>query len=396
MSKAGKAETIGNGFRVSPWKHRSYSWRVSYFTGYGSNRKRKQKGFQTKKEAVAWAEGQDNKLKIEGTGEHEITRDERRAVMAFREIIDSLPEAIIKPTLGEIVEDYRKRANVRRKSMTISELVDRYLTSLERRKLSKSHRYSTELRLRRFENDHGEWTACDISSEVAEDWLHGLDLEPLTVNHYRAALLQMFNLGRKINVVEFNPIEAVDKLKEDSKEVGILSPKQAADLLTHASDEILPALAVGLFAGLRRSEISRLDWSDIDFKQGHIEIKARKTKSAARRIIPMRDCLREWLAPHRQKRGPVMPSEMAYRSRLQEARKAAGLKEWPHNALRHSFASYHLAAFENAPALAGEMGHGSTKMIFEHYRALVTPAKAEAFWSIFPASGNKVTQMKAG
>ena len=38
----------------------------------------------------------------------------------------------------------------------------------------------------------------------------------------------------------------------------------------------------------------------------------------------------------------------------------------------------------SAPALAGEMGHGSTKMIFEHYRALVLKKDAKAFWNITP------------
>lgn len=395
MGKVGKAETIGTGLRVSPWQHRSYSWRVSYFTGHGSERKRKQKGFQTKKEAVAWAEKQDKKLKAKGAGDHEVTKEEHRAVMAFREIIDSLPDAITKPTLGEIVEDYRKKADVRRKSMTVSELIDRYITSLERRKLSKSHRYSTELRLRRFEDDHGEWMACDISDEVAGDWLHDLDLAALTVNHYRTALVQMFNHGKKINAVEFNPIEAVDKLKEDSKEVGILSPTEAAGLLSHCADEILPSLAIGLFAGLRRSEISRLDWSQIDFKQKHIEVKARNTKSAARRLVPMRNNLRKWLIPYRKNAGPVMPTEMIYRSRLDDAREAAEIEDWPHNALRHSFASYNLAAFENAPALAGEMGHGSTKMIFEHYRALVTPKEGKTYWKIQPSVPSNLLKIQS-
>ena len=88
-----------------------------------------------------------------------------------------------------------------------------------------------------------------------------------------------------------------------------------------------------------------------------------------------------------------MPTEMIYRSRLDDARQAAGISDWPHNALRHSFASYNLAAFGDAPALAGEMGHGSTKMIFEHYRRLVTPEKGKAFWSIIPQAVEKVTHI---
>lgn len=393
MKAKGKGESLDGGLRISPWSHRSYKWRVSYFTGEGENRRRKQKGFQTKREAMAWGEAQGKDLIAKGTEDHEITKDERRAVMAFREIINSLPGSLAKPTLGGIVEHYRKLADVRRKSMTIRDLIDRYLVALDKRKLSGSYRYTMKKRLERFEGDHGEWMACDISTEVAGDWLHDIELSSTSVNHFRAALCQLFNFAMKLKAVEENPIEAIDKLKGIPGEVGILTPAQAADLLTHSSPEILPSIAIGLFAGLRRSEISRLDWQEIDFEQGHIEVKAKTTKSAARRLVPMRASLRAWLSLHCQRKGPVMPSEMVYRARLDDAREAAGIEVWPHNALRHSFASYNLAAFENAPALAGEMGHGSTKMIFEHYRAMVPPAKGKSFWEIMPAGDQKILKI---
>ena len=382
-----------NGVTIRSWTgHPVYRWRVSFPDGAS----RSTKGFKTKAGAdgaIAFADKKRGDINNDGIRHEAITNEERRAVMAFREIIASLPDAVSKASLGEVVEEYRKRADVRRKSMTISELIDRYITSLERRKLSKSHRSSTETRLRKFESDHGEWIACDISDDVAGDWLHGLDFAALTINHYRAALLQMFNHGLKIRAVETNPIEVIDKLKEDRGEIGILSPAEAANLLSHCSDNILPAVVIGLFAGLRRSEISRLDWSQVDFQQKHIEVKAGNSKSAARRLVPMRKNLRQWLNPYRQQNGLVMPTEMIYRSRLDSARKAAGIKQWPHNALRHSFASYNLAAFENAPALAGEMGHGSTKMIFEHYRALVTRKQGKSYWRIAPMGEKKIIRI---
>ncbi|MDG1364097.1 MAG: tyrosine-type recombinase/integrase [Akkermansiaceae bacterium] len=382
-----------NGVTIRSWTgHPVYRWRVSFPDGAS----RSTKGFKTKTGAdgaIAFADKKRGDINNDGIRHEAITNEERRAVMAFREIIASLPDAVSKASLGEVVEEYRKRADVRRKSMTISELIDRYVTSLERRKLSKSHRSSTETRLRKFESDHGEWIACDISDDVAGDWLHGLDFAALTINHYRAALLQMFNHGLKIRAVETNPIEVIDKLKEDRGEIGILSPAEAATLLSHCSDNILPAVVIGLFAGLRRSEISRLDWSQVDFQQKHIEVKAGNSKSAARRLVPMRKNLRQWLDPYRQQNGLVMPTEMIYRSRLDSARKAAGIKQWPHNALRHSFASYNLAAFENAPALAGEMGHGSTKMIFEHYRALVTRKQGKSYWRIAPMGEKKIIRI---
>ena len=66
--------------------------------------------------------------------------------------------------------------------------------------------------------------------------------------------------------------------------------------------------------------------------------------------------------------------------------RAADIKKWPRNAPRHSFASYHLAHFKNAESLALEMGHQDTKMIHEHYKALVTERSAKNYWAITPAS----------
>jgi integrase len=67
-----------------------------------------------------------------------------------------------------------------------------------------------------------------------------------------------------------------------------------------------------------------------------------------------------------------------------QAWKAAGLEKWPHNVLRHSFASYHLAKHQDAPRLALDMGHVSPHMIFSNYREIVTPEEAERYWQIFP------------
>jgi len=79
--------------------------------------------------------------------------------------------------------------------------------------------------------------------------------------------------------------------------------------------------------------------------------------------------------------------------KVNDDRERAKLRsEWPQNALRHSFGSYHLAQFNDAAKLALEMGN-SPATIFRHYRQLVKPKEAERYWKIAPASaGKKVVQ----
>ncbi|MDA7509618.1 tyrosine-type recombinase/integrase [Akkermansiaceae bacterium] len=385
-----KGATLKGGVRVGPWRHSNYSWRVSYFTGEGSRRKRIQKGFETKRDAMKWAKEVEKGLIAHGRLDHEITRKERQAVIAFREIIARLPVGVETSSLVQIVEDYQRLIDGRRYSILVSDLIDEYLGSLSAKNLSQKYVDTMRHRLLRFDGDFGGRLACEITTESVEDWLQRLGLADVSVNHFRAALQQLFNYALKLKVISENPINEIAKLKTEANEIGVLSPTQAESLLHHSPEEIRASIAIGLFAGLRRSEISRMSWGEIDLEQGFIEVKAKNSKSAARRLIEIRPCLREWLIPLWQRSGGVMPTEMVYRNRLEKAKKSAGITEWPNNALRHSFASYHLAAFQDASALALEMGHSTTRMIFEHYRALVTRSAGESYWQIMPVEDKKI------
>jgi integrase len=140
--------------------------------------------------------------------------------------------------------------------------------------------------------------------------------------------------------------------------------------------------------------LERLDWSEIDFDSELIEVTAQKSKTARRRHVTMQPNLREWLMPLRKHRGNVTPREN-FRQLFDTARLAAGIDEWPDNGLRHSFASYHLAHFKDAKALALEMGHTNEDMIFTNYRQLVKPKEAERYWKIRPATKEKIVPLLA-
>ena len=80
--------------------------------------------------------------------------------------------------------------------------------------------------------------------------------------------------------------------------------------------------------------------------------------------------------------GPLVPPNA--RNKLDAIRKGAGLTRWPKNGLRHSFASYRLAATHDAPRVASELGHTSPQMLYSTYRELVLPEEAVRYWQIRP------------
>jgi integrase len=259
-----------------------------------------------------------------------------------------------------------------------------------------SARYLGDLRVRlgRFVQSFGEEMIAGISASRIDEWLRGLGVGAVTRNTFRRRLAVLFSFAKRRGYVTENPIADVERAKERETEIEILSVNQVARLLECTSSDMLPFWAIGAFAGLRRAEIERLTWSEVDFDADMIEVKASKSKTASRRLVTIQPNLRKWLAPYRTRTGRVCPVNL--QRKINEDRERAGLRaEWPQNALRHSFGSYYLAQFGDAAKLALEMGN-SPATIFKHYRQLVKPKQAERYWKIAPAvTGKKVIQFAA-
>jgi len=276
-------------------------------------------------------------------------------------------------------------------SRKVSEVVADLLTARSADGMSARYLGDLRVRLGRFAHSFDEEMIAGISASRIDEWLRGLGVAPVTRNAYRRRLGTLFSFAKRRGYVSENPIADVERAKERETETEILSVSEVARLLECASSDMLPFWAIGAFAGLRRAEIERLTWNEIDFDADVIEVKASKAKTATRRLVTIQPNLRQWLAPYRRCIGPVCPVNL--QRKINEDRERAELRSgWPQNALRHSFGSYHLAQFNDAAKLALEMGN-SPATIFRHYRQLVKPKDAEHYWKIVPAvSGKKVVQ----
>jgi integrase len=297
--------------------------------------------------------------------------------------------------LVDAVRYYVTRLRATTQSCTASELVEKVIDA--KRGDGMSARYIQDLRSRlpRFAKDFDGKMVEEITPEEIGDWLRSLEVGPTTRNNFRRCLVMMFSYAAKRGYVTSNPAAKTEKAKEIDAVPGILTVQQMARLLDAAPPELLPYVAIGAFAGLRRAELERLDWSEIHFEENLIEVTSKKSKTSRRRFVKIQPNLREWLAPVRKHSGKVAPDNLE--TQLETAREAAALlADWPDNALRHSFASYHLAHFKDAAALALEMGHTDSGMIFNHYRQLVKPKEAERYWNIAPqAERSKVVDLTA-
>jgi integrase len=321
------------------------------------------------------------------------------AVLEYVSAVKNLPDGA---TLKEAVDFFRRRNPAALEKRTVRQAVDEMLAAKRAAKLSEVHLKDLDCRLNRFA-DVFQMNIGGVSGTMLQTWLDGMTASGRTKRNYLAVIAALFNfcIKRKYLLKEaVEEIEAVQQQKVDNGEIEIFTPAEMSEILVAARPEMLPWLAIAGFAGLRSAELQRLDWSEINLMERHIEIKARKAKTAARRLAPITDNLAAWLAPYAKPFGKVTDFESwwnqipkvveAINDQRKQIAESAGKAPssvckfvWKHNALRHSFCSYRLAAIKNAAQVALEAGN-TPKMIFSNYRQLVTDAKAATWFGIFP------------
>jgi integrase len=301
-------------------------------------------------------------------------------------------------TIRDAVNFYLPHLSALKRTKTAAELVDELLKVKEADGASERYLSDLRSRLTQFSDSFDGKPVAEITVPQIDEWLRSLAdketgkrLSPVTRNNFRRVLIVAFNFAKENGYCVGNPAERSAKAKVIETAVGILTIDQTARLLESAPAELVPYVAIGAFAGLRRAELERLDWKEVDLQSGLIEVTASKGKSARRRFVKIQTNLAKWLQPYAQLSGNVTPAN--YRELLDAAREAAEIQDWPQNALRHSFASYHLARFNDAAALSLELGHTNSNLVFQHYRQLVKPKQAERYWKIVPAvAGKKLVQ----
>lgn len=390
-----------------PRKDQVAAWDLTHPTATPEDRarfvagtwERHRKFFQDRREANTFAEGQRTKLVNEGTRSLAIP-DELR-VMAARCAERLRPYG---HTIEQAVAHFIEHLKTTRRSVSVTALVKEYTAAKKQKGNKERSLKDIAHRLKIFEETFGDRVIATITTAEVDDWLTALGLSAQSQNNYRAVARAFFEYAVKRDYAPANPVARIDKVRIADKPAAILRPHELEKLLSVATPETLPVMAIGAFAGLRMAEIFRLDWGEVDLARGFIEVKASKSKTAQRRLVTIQPALADWLRPFVGKSGPVWPgrkpgshgTESNWRAKVQPVREAAGLVEWPENGLRHSYGSYHLAKFGNANALALEMGHTTTKEIFAHYREVVRPEDAERYWKIRPsAPANLVPMEKA-
>jgi integrase len=271
--------------------------------------------------------------------------------------------------------------------ISVAELVIKFMATKRNDELSDFYLNDIERKLNRFASAF----RVNINTIVPEEiiaWLATMG-SGRNANNLRSSIATLFSFARDNGYLPRDTkhaAELVKKSKEKPTKIGIYTPDELAKILNRASNEFIPAIAIAAFAGVRSTEIFRLDWTDVKLDRNIIIIEANNAKTASRRIIPIVPALAEWLKPFHRTKGRVSPDYHNLDNMTRGFTKIcqAAQVTTQRNGFRHSFGSYRLATEKSADAVALEMGNSHRKL-FTNYRELVTEDEAKSWFSVVPS-----------
>ena len=389
------ATVFTNGKQTVKLYHSVNRGKAMYQLAYYAGGRRVQKNFADKAEAKRVAKQILGELSNDAEAVKAMATPELESLIVARRFlapdyalhvaVEEHAHAVTKlgkaATLREAVEFFLRHHHSDVPRLTLGEIAEKFAASREQAGLSTHYIGQCRKTVNDLAKAFPGRTLPDLKTSELDAWLGGINLGATSKNDIRKMLRACGNWAEKQGylIKGANPFAGMVRYKEAKMPVSIFTPGQIAALLQRVDDVLRPYLAIGAFAGLRTAELQRLDWSEIDLERGFITVAASKAKTRQRRLVPISDNLKLWLAPLRQASGPVCHHERVQRP-------VADLCEgftWAKNGLRHSYISYRLAVLHDTARVALEAGN-SPEIIFGHYRELVTPEQAQLWFAVRP------------
>jgi integrase len=191
-------------------------------------------------------------------------------------------------------------------------------------------------------------------------------------------------------LVQRNPLRLVELPPNDEKPRlrVALAPEAAALLAALEPEDRLP-YAIAFYAGLRRSELYRLEWDDVldgDAIATRLLVRRSKSDAGTQRRPPIADNLRTVLADAWERQGRPQTGKVVDRSvmsgkigaRVEAAWTAAGLSRITLHECRHTYASLLMAAGYTIKELMEFMGHADLQMVNRYVKLLPQPGEDDA------------------
>lgn len=213
-------------------------------------------------------------------------------------------------------------------------------------------------------------TASDVREYTAQRLADGAS--PSTIRAELAKLKAMFNLAIRSERMERKPYFPMPR--EAHPRTGFFEAEDFERVRAHLPEHLKPIAEFGYYTGWRRSEITSLQWEQLDLEQGTVRLWAGTTKNDAGRLLPLGPELSRILKEQLDKRKPGCPWVFHRKGRRiltfykawRDACQDAGVP----GKLFHDFRRSAARNFTRAGLTKGEakaLGGWKTDSVFERY-----------------------------
>ncbi len=379
------------------YKSGKAAWQLDYglVTQPDGSRKRQQVYFPTRDAAAGAMAAEKVKRQRHGDSAVALTEDLRVRYSAA-----DLALSAAGGTIEQAVALYLKQTKAKVEPVTLGELFARCFAT--KKKLGKSERYLQQFSVSclSFVRGRESQLSHTVTRADVRAWVSGNGWAWKTQKGYLGDLRALFNWGISECGLPMNPATAGDGERIElatrvEAEIELLTVREVRRLLIVASArprtdrpgredfrELVWYLVLGCFCGVRPAELKRMVADAVCLEDGHAIVRGKTAKTRLRRVVDLAENAGAWLRLVGVPR-TICPANFVRRwGRL---RAAAGLDKWPHDAMRHTFASMHYAHHQNESLLKAQMGHSDEEdVLFQHYRGLVSRREAAAFWALRP------------
>jgi hypothetical protein len=287
----------------------------------------------------------------------------------------------------------------------LGKAVDEFLA--RKTKLSEKRKKNLSDRLTGLANQFAGRKVHEIRLMEVEDYLDRQPWSDLTRNVSLGDFKMFFRDAVKRAYTPADPTLGIDRKRgaEKNRDIGTFTPEMTKTMLTTMQPELRVPFAVWCFAGVRKSELARLDWGTLRtaLSTNFLKISEEVGLKTGARDIPLEPNLRLWIVwwlnQCPQANDYLLPEKYRTQTALDDLGRVFARRaklKWIPNAARHSYITMRLRRDKDAPAVAIAAGN-SLQQIENHYfnrNPQITEEIARCYFSVVPGDSSNVVPMQ--
>jgi integrase len=310
-----------------------------------------------------------------------------KSVDKWKHVVGDVP-------LEEVFRSYAEQHNLL-PSVTVKTVVDEFLIVKSQDGLKPDTYATIKSQVGKLSTSYGASLIKNLTTDDLNTFLRGIPDLRYRHNH-RANIKALFRWALTKNYVRYMPqyngtvadgTQAIAS-KHFQKTPDIYTPEELKRLFDAANWSMIPWLIAANYSGIRKAEIARLRWDDIDWDEGAFVLKTEITKTSNRRMAyfppGVKDGLKELAVMAKlQNRTKLVHGNI--NKLVAKLRADAGVKHRK-NGHRKAYITYAMALTRNAEEIAEQCGN-SAREIQRTYKGLSSKAISEEWFKVIDTSG---------